>query len=180
MSGQGRPGRCLYQTPMLWGLCCDLTLATTCCNTMTSITAPCPAARAGLLATLLVLSACSTTAPVVYSARSDAVQIDARTQADIAQCSKQADARIGRNGLGAQGVASRSAQTAGIGFAATAVGSVVAGSRDAWQRARGAAAGGATGMAAKLLLEWNEPDEVFQKYVERCLAGRGHEVLGWR
>ena len=30
------------------------------------------------------------------------------------------------------------------------------------------------------MLEWNEGDKVYQKYVENCLEDRGHEVLGWR
>jgi hypothetical protein len=42
------------------------------------------------------------------------------------------------------------------------------------------ASAGARGVAAKTLLEWNDPDKVFQEYVERCLDERGHEVLGWR
>ena len=60
------------------------------------------------------------------------------------------------------------------------MGSVVGNSANAWERARGAAAGGAAGMATKLLLDWNEGDEVYQKYVEQCLERRGHQVLGWR
>jgi hypothetical protein len=63
---------------------------------------------------------------------------------------------------------------------AAAAGGLVAHTRGAWEKARGAAAGGAAGMAAKLLFDWNEGDEVYQSYVERCLAARGHEVLGWR
>ena len=137
--------------------------------------------QALVLAAALSLAACATNpAPVVYSPKRDAVALDERTRADIAHCSQAADARVGRHGLRAQHVAQKSAATAGVGFVATAVGSAASRGKDAWQRARGAAAAGAAGMATKLLLEWNEGDEVYQKYVERCLKSRGHEVLGWR
>lgn len=141
---------------------------------------PRPALVAAMLASVLVLGACATARPVVYSDKRQTVVPDARTRADIALCVQQADVRVGRNGAQAPAVAARSGQAAGIGFVATAAGSLASGSREAWQRARGAAAGGAAGMATKLLLEWNEPDEAYQKYVERCLASRGHDVLGWR
>jgi outer membrane lipoprotein SlyB len=137
--------------------------------------------RALILSAALFLGACaSTSAPVVYSAQRDSVVLDERVRADIAHCGRAADARVGRNGLSPQEAAKKSASTAGIGLVATAVGGAVARSQDVWQRARGAAAGGAAGMATKLLLDWNEGDEVYQKYVERCLKSRGHEVLGWR
>jgi hypothetical protein len=138
----------------------------------------CPAGqRLAMLASVLLLGACATTAPVVYpSAGADA----ARVARDTEQCRSQAAKAVGLNGRTAPGTARDAGQAATIGFAAAAVGSLVAGSKDAWQRARGAAAGGATGMATKVLLEWNEPDEVHQEYVERCMKRRGHDVLGWR
>jgi len=136
--------------------------------------------RLALAALALALSACANTAPVLYSKKSDAVVLDERARRDIADCSRLADARVGRNGLNGEKVARQAGAAGAVGFAATAVGSLVGGAREAWERARVAAAGGATGMAAKLLLEWNEGDEVYQGYVERCLAARGHDVLGWR
>jgi hypothetical protein len=133
-----------------------------------------------LAATLALTGCATTTAPVVYSPKRDTVALDERTRADISHCGQAADARVGRHGMRSQQVAQKAASTASIGFVATAVGGAVSRGKDVWQRARGAAAGGAAGMATKLLLEWNEGDEVYQKYVERCLESRGHEVLGWR
>ncbi len=149
---------------------------------LTPFTRPTPSrlSLAALLAAAVLLGACASTAPVVYSKKHDRVETSARTQADIAQCSQAADARVGRNGLNTETVTRQSASTAGVGFVAAAVGGVVSRSKGVWERARGAAAGGASGMATKLLLEWNEGDEVFQNHVERCLQARGHEVLGWR
>lgn len=133
-----------------------------------------------LAALALALGGCASTAPVVYSNKPAASAPDERTRADIAQCSRLADARVGRNGLSGRKVARQAGAAGLVGFAATAVGAAVSGSREVWERARVAAAGGASGMAAKLLLEWNEGDEVYQAHVERCLAARGHDVLGWR
>ena len=42
----------------------------------------------------------------------------------------------------------------------------------------GAVAGGATG-AAKGALDSNEQNPTFRRYVERCLADRGYQVIGW-
>lgn len=136
--------------------------------------------RLALAALALALSACASSAPVLYSKKSDAVARDERARQDIADCSRLADARVGRNGINGEKLARQAGAAGTVGFVATAVGSLVGGAREAWERARVAAAGGASGMAAKLLLEWNEGDEVYQGYVERCLAVRGHDVLGWR
>ena len=140
--------------------------------------------RAAGLVLALGLSACASTQPVIYSKKADSIKLNERTQRDLQECSQRADQGVGRNS--AKGapekhkVAQKVGATAAIGFVATAVGSVVSNSKGVWERARGAAAGGAAGMATKLLLEWNEGDKVFQKYVELCLEDRGHEVLGWR
>ncbi|WP_341892926.1 hypothetical protein [Variovorax sp. YR752] len=137
-------------------------------------------ARRLVLLLALGLGACAGQAPVVYSKAADSIVMNERTRRDVADCARLADARVGRNGMTAASVGSKSAGAGAVGFVATAVGSAVSSSKSAWERARVAAAGGAAGMATKLLLEWNEPDEVYQGYVERCLENRGHDVLGWR
>jgi hypothetical protein len=133
--------------------------------------------RLAILSAALVLGACATSAPVVYPQASAA---PARVALDTEQCRRQATEAVGLNGRDA-GTLARDAGKAGtVGFVAGAVGSLVAGSKDAWNKARGAAAGGASGIATKVLLEWNEPDKVHQEFVERCMKRRGHDVLGWR
>lgn len=144
--------------------------------------------RPGLAATLavaVVMAGCASTQPVIYSKKTDSIVVNERTQRDLSECSRLADQRVGRNSLNAGQPDSRKAAqkvgaTGAVAFVATAVGSVVSSSMSAWERARGAAAGGAAGMATKLLLDWNEGDEVYQNYVEQCLQNRGHQVLGWR
>lgn len=127
-----------------------------------------------------LLGACASTAPVVVSKRDDRVEIDARTRADIQHCTAAADRRVGRNALDAKTATQRAGTTAGVGFVGAAAGGLVSKSRGVWEKARGAAAAGAAGMLTKLAFEWNEGDEVYQTFVERCLEARGHEVLGWR
>ena len=148
------------------------------------------AGTATLVVLALGLTACATTQPVIYSKKTDSIELNERTRQDLGECSRLADVRVGRNVMkGPQGapgkactqkVAQKVGSTSAIAFVATAAGSVVSNSKNAWERARGAAAGGAAGMATKLLLEWNEGDKVYQNYVENCLEDRGHEVLGWR
>jgi hypothetical protein len=42
------------------------------------------------------------------------------------------------------------------------------------------AAGGAAGAFAHGMLRSRDPDPVEKAYVNRCLAERGYDVLGWR
>jgi hypothetical protein len=138
-------------------------------------------ARIGVaLAAVTLLGACATSQPVVYTKESVAAAKAESVSRDIAACRGKAQAAVGLNGRSATQVAGASGRAGLIGFVGTAVGSVVAGSKDAWARARAGAAGGAAGIATKTLLEWNDPDDVYQEYVERCLGERGHDVLGWR
>ena len=44
--------------------------------------------------------------------------------------------------------------------------------------AAGAVAGGATG-ATKGVIDSYEQNPTFRRYVERCLADRGYQVIGW-
>lgn len=147
---------------------------------MSRTPAPRRLAQATLLCTALVLGGCATTAPVVYPKASVRADADTRARADIQHCTEVAERAVGRNGLNPSTAARQAGSTAGIGFAAAAVGGLVSKTRGVWERARGAAAGGAAGMLTKLMFDWNEGDEVFQGYVERCLHARGHDVLGWR
>lgn len=146
-------------------------------------------ARASILALAAVSAACATHQPVVYQAKAPTPPQTQRIEQDTRECRQRADERVGLNarrapaaqaGRGAAGAADGSVKAGVIGFVATAAGGLVAGSRDVWNRARAGAAAGATGVAAKTLLEWNDPDKVYQEYVERCMDERGHEVLGWR
>jgi outer membrane lipoprotein SlyB len=128
----------------------------------------------------LVLAGCATPQPVVYQKAATGAAQQQRVTKDTQECRRRAEAAVGLNARRADAAAQNAAKTGAIAFAATAVGSLVNASKDAWQRARVGAAGGATGAAVKTVLEWNDPDDVHQEYVERCMEERGHDVLGWR
>jgi hypothetical protein len=137
--------------------------------------------RAALILGLaLVLGGCaSTTAPVVYSSKSQQVTAP-RAQADVEQCRRAADAAVGVNGAKAPRTAGNAARRGAVRFVDQAVESLVEGSRNAWAKARGAGAGATAGSLMAVLLSWDEPDAVYREHVEICLKERGHKVLGWR
>jgi outer membrane lipoprotein SlyB len=135
-----------------------------------------------LLLLPLLLTACASTAPVINPPETPSESHTARAEADARACLAKADERVGRNALQASPKKATKdvARVAGIAAVTTGVARAVTDGGEVWKRARGAAAGGAVGMGLKLLLDWDAPDEVYEKYVERCLSERGHKVLGWR
>jgi outer membrane lipoprotein SlyB len=153
---------------------------------MTTTRTPASLPLALLLATAALAGGCATQQqPVVYQKAVPSAAQQQRVQADAQTCRARAEAAVGinqrRQASKPDGAAVQGAARVGlIGFAATAVGGLVASSKDVWQRARAGAAAGVTGAATKTVLEWNDPDKVFLEYVERCMEDRGHEVLGWR
>jgi hypothetical protein len=127
-----------------------------------------------------VLAGCaSLSAPVVYDPAASPDRA-ARAQADLQACRAQAESAVGVNGLGGAKVASATGKRGGSEFVAEAVEQLVSGSRNAWEKARGAAAGAVAGGAVSVALNWNEPDGVYRGFVDRCMKDRGHQVLGWR
>jgi hypothetical protein len=136
---------------------------------------------AGLLVIgAFVFAGCATQQPVVYQTPSTNAAQQQRIASDTQACRDLATAAVGINARSADNAGRSAARTGAVGFAATAVGGLVSSSRDVWQRARAGAAAGATGALVKTVVEWNDPDKVFQEYVERCMDKRGHDVLGWR
>jgi hypothetical protein len=141
--------------------------------------------RAGIrlalgVAALLFLAGCaSTTAPVVYGPGGSAAKAD-RVRGDTEECRRLAESAVGVNGQAPQKIAVGSARRGASQFVDQAVESLVEGSRNAWQKARGAGAGAMAGSAVAVALNWNEPDAVYREYVDLCMKDRGHKVLGWR
>jgi hypothetical protein len=130
---------------------------------------------------LVTLAGCaSTSAPVLYSEASRKAPPAQKMQADIDDCRAQAQAAVGVNGIKAQKVANATAKRGVEDFVDEGVEQIVASSRSAWNKARGAAAGVMAGSLTAVLLNWNEPDSVYRNHVDLCLKERGHKVLGWR
>lgn len=140
-----------------------------------------PAASTFLtVAALAVLTGCASVAtPVVYNKPGKEKRVE-RAQADIETCRQQATAAVGVNTVKARKLGSSTATRGAVEFVDKAVESIVNHSRDAMEKARGAAAGVMAGSLTAVLLNWNEPDSVYREYVDLCMKERGHKVLGWR
>lgn len=141
---------------------------------------PKPIRRLACLGAASLLIGCATSQPVVYHRSPPDAQRAARVAADTEQCRQLAQAAVGTHGRSAPRTAAAAGRAGAVGFVAEAVEALVEGSRNAWAKARGAAAGGVAGMLTKTALDHNEPDDVHKEYVERCMKDRGNVVLGWR
>ena len=131
-----------------------------------------------LLCSLLILSACSAKRPVFYP--NDHLQTVGKNQAraDADRCMAEAKEYGVKNDTG-KSVGGRAVKGATFGAAISAVVSAILGGNVG--RAAGAgAAGGATAGAVSGAFDANEPEGVFQNYVNRCLGEMGYEVIGWQ
>lgn len=135
---------------------------------------------AALSASVLLLLGCATAVPVVYREGQPSAAAEQRLANDIADCRRRADRAFGVNANDGRTVGRQAAKYGLAEFAQEAAEALVEGSRRVWEKARAGAAGGAASVVTKLLFDWNQPDAVYRKHVERCLARRGHDVLGWR
>ena len=133
--------------------------------------------RIALIASLslLALAACASR-PIVYPneklRQSGHVAVEADTDACIAEAKDYLE-----NGRVPE-LAKNTAEGAVVGGAVGgAVGAVTS---SVGRGAAAGAAGGAAGSVAHGLFHWRDPDPVERGYVERCLAKRGYDVIGWR
>lgn len=116
--------------------------------------------------------------PVVYTdARTGAG--DPRLERDIDECLTLARQHAREGSALGREAARNTVGGAAVGGATGAVGGAI------WGHAgRGAATGAAVGATSGLLRtifrSRSGDDPVLRRYTERCLADRGHDVLGWR
>jgi hypothetical protein len=137
------------------------------------------AARALLTAalSLLIVGACASKRPVLYpNAQLKAVG-STTAERDIDACIAMAEGHGVDTGQ-VEGVAGSSAAGGAVGGAAGAASGAVLG-RPGTGAAAGAA-GGAAGGLVRGALKARDPDPVFKRFVDRCLRGRGYDVVGWR
>jgi outer membrane lipoprotein SlyB len=127
----------------------------------------------GLVLMPLLLAACATNKPVLYSSTGAASGGDAA----IAECHNLAVA-AGAQPTGQAGTTAREAgRGATIGAASGAVGGAIAGNA-----ASGAGIGAATGVTAALInsiFSSPAPNPAYRAFVERCLRDRGFDPVGW-
>lgn len=139
-------------------------------------------ARARAIVCVLAIGAvgagCASPAPVLYDNAHRRSVSDARAERDIAECRELAHAAVARDRSG--DVVRRAGEDAVVGgVTGGAVGGIVGGH----SVGRGAAAGAAAGAArtvTRSIFRRNQPDPIEAAWVNRCLADRGYEVLGWR
>jgi len=124
---------------------------------------------------MVLLGACATR-PIVYPNERLRESGQAAVQADTNACIAEAEAYI--EGGRVPEVAKRTGEGAVVGGAVGAAVGAVSGS--VGRGAAVGAAGGAAGSIVHGLWHLRDPDPVEQRYVERCLAERGYDVIGWR
>jgi uncharacterized protein YcfJ len=133
--------------------------------------------RASALALLASLTlGCATKSPVLYpNHKLDEVMQD-EVDRDIATCEAQAKEYVANPSR-----AERSAEGAVVGGAVGGASGAAAGAV-LGNVGRGAGAGAAAGAAGGLvsgIFRSRNPDPVYARFVERCLANKGYEVIGW-
>ncbi len=131
---------------------------------------------AAVLAAALALSACAGPKPVLYPDNYYKSVGEEQAEADIADCIDLAE-QHGHDSDSGGKVAGSTAVGAGVGAAGGAATGAIFGSA-----ARGAAGGAVGGAVTGLiggLFRAAEPSAVNKRFVERCLADRGYDTIGW-
>ena len=132
---------------------------------------------AAAMAAGLVAGACAARRPVLYP-NSQLQRVGAEeAEAQIDRCLERATA-YGADESRVRRVAESGAKSSTVGaVTGAAVGAVVG---SAGRGAAAGAAGGAAGGVVRGVFQTQDPDPVFQRFVERCLRDAGFEPIGWR
>ena len=138
--------------------------------------------RSILILTILllvsVLSACAHKRPVLYPNAHYKAVGERVARADVAFCMDLA-AHSGTVSDEGEEMAREAATEAAVGAAqGAAVGAVVGG--DAGTGAAAGAAARSTGAVTRRMFRSDRPDPVTRRFVERCLAKKGYDTIGWR
>jgi hypothetical protein len=131
-----------------------------------------------ILGAALVFAGCASPEPVLYPNAHLRTVGDAQAERDVAECQELAEA-AGASGAEGRGEAAAQGTVTGgaVGGASGAAGGAVIGSAG-----RGAAVGAASGATAGLLrslFRSSGPSAAYRSFVDRCLAERGYEPVGW-
>ena len=134
---------------------------------------------------LLMITACSSARPILYSnAHLDSVGKEGAEQ-DIEACKELAESAGAKEGSGKVGrVATGTAVGAGAGAASGALGSLIYGASAGLGAMVGAASGAVwgllTGLFSAVVGPSSQPSQAYTNYVNRCLQEKGYEVTGWQ
>jgi len=133
------------------------------------------------LCAVMLLSACSSPQPVLYSnTHLQSVGEEAADQ-DIEACRELAEAAGAEEGSGKAGqVAKSTAMGGGAGAASGAIGGLISGGAGLGSLI-GAASGAVWGLLMGLFSTGSsQPSQAYTNYVNRCLQDKGYEVTGWQ
>ena len=133
------------------------------------------------LCAVMLLSACSSPQPVLYSnTHLQSVGEEAADQ-DIEACRELAEAAGAEEGSGKAGqVAKSTAIGGGAGAASGAIGGLISGGAGLGSLI-GAASGAVWGLLMGLFSTGSsQPSQAYTNYVNRCLQDKGYEVTGWQ
>ena len=131
----------------------------------------------------LLLAACSTAHPVLYSnAHLQSVGKEIAAQ-DIEACRQLTETAGAEEGSGKAGrVATGTAVGAGVGAASGAVGGAIVGAAGRGSMI-GAASGAVWGLLTGLYYAFAgppQPNQAYTNFVNRCLQEKDYEVTGWQ
>jgi hypothetical protein len=130
------------------------------------------------LTAVLGLAGCASPEPILYPNDHLRAVGQQAAERDIAECRALAEQAGASAGDGkAERAAGRTVGGGGIGAAGGAVGGAIGGSPGTGA-AIGAASGAATGLLSSLFSS-PRPSGAYQNFVNRCLAERGYEPIGW-
>lgn len=132
---------------------------------------------------VLLLSACSSTGPVLYpNAHYQSVGREV-AEHDVEYCKQLAEsAGAQESSSGAAGnVAANTVMGAGAGAASGAVGGAISGSAGTGSMI-GAASGAVWGLLRGIFTatRHSQPNQAYANFVYRCLQEKGYEVTGWQ
>jgi outer membrane lipoprotein SlyB len=133
----------------------------------------------------VLLAGCAAKRPTLYPNEKLQTVGTAQSQQDIADCETKAQEWVKSGGQNEQllkeGAKNIAVGTA-VGAASGAVGGAIWG--NAGSGAAGGAAAGATAGVLGTLFGWmmskSEPEPVYRAFVERCLADKGYQTIGWQ
>ena len=131
-----------------------------------------------IILTVLCLGACASTKPVIYQSKKTARVGEQQLQQDINSCRAEAESKgLDPTRSGGTELASETVKGGAMGGAVGAATGAIGG--NAGHGAKYGAAAGATASFLRNIFKGAKPNSTYRRYVERCLADLGYDVVGW-
>lgn len=125
---------------------------------------------------ILFLTGCSATGPVLYPNKHLQEVGEVQTQKDVAACEVQANQYV-KSDAGIEAAKSTAIGGAGGALIGGVAGAVTGNLGQGI--GVGAAAGAATGLVQGII-HGSEPSPIFKNFMIRCLQEKGYETVGWK